>query len=164
MIIAIPITINGASVKNVTDMIYNCTKCKALLHRQFSTQTFQVPSHGQTYLELLLILMMVEPDKAVGIPTHLKQNSNSSSSMVYGRKLQLQSCNMGYFQVRPDSRVIIYFCRAFMRLTTGANIISKFSSSMLIKCSKSCDFLTTHTDLFVHSIAYLPTYPYSKIC
>ena len=31
---------------------------------------------------------------------------------------------MGYFQVRYDSRVVIYDCRAFIRLTTGRSIDS----------------------------------------
>ena len=38
---------------------------------------------------------------------------------INARNLRLQSRNMGYFQVRYDSRVIHYDCRGFIKLATG---------------------------------------------
>ena len=37
---------------------------------------------------------------------------------IYAGNLQVQSRNIGYFQVRYDSRVINYNCRGFIRLAT----------------------------------------------
>ena len=37
---------------------------------------------------------------------------------------------MGYFPVRYDSRVVIYDCRGFIRLATGADVINKFERSV----------------------------------
>ena len=42
---------------------------------------------------------------------------------------------MVYFQVRYDSRVVIYDCKAFIRLTTGPYVINKCAETM------SCDWL-----------------------
>ena len=35
---------------------------------------------------------------------------------------------MGYFQVRYDSRVVIYDRRGFIRLATGVNVINKIKN------------------------------------
>ena len=52
---------------------------------------------------------------------------------------------MGYFQVRYDSRVVIYYCRGFIRLATGANISWSVASPLvtakkvLYNWSQNCD-------------------------
>ena len=52
--------------------------------------------------------------------------------MLYDCKLQLYSRNIGYFKVKYDSWVIIYHCRAYVKLTTGftQDLIQAFSADL----------------------------------
>ena len=69
---------------------------------------------------------------------------------------------MGYFQVRNDSRVVIYYCRAFIRLTAGFEAFLKknwanpglffvyfCSFSNTIFTEKIVDFSGIRTQIFV---------------
>ena len=49
---------------------------------------------------------------------------------LYDCKLRLYAHNMGYFQVRYDSRVVIYNYRTFLRLTTG--LFSDLKASIIV--------------------------------
>ena len=51
---------------------------------------------------------------------------------------------MGYFQVRYDSRVVIYERKMFIRLATGLVVMGGDS------CSKGCEFKSRHRILDGH--------------
>ena len=53
---------------------------------------------------------------------------------IYPRKLRFQGRNMGYFQVRYDSRVVIYKHKMFIRLATDVQPTLNKNRCDFIKC------------------------------
>ena len=73
----------------------------------------------------------LSPNVNLAVSTYVAQHFNKQSYSLdkilscgqsyktfYACKLRLQDRNMGYFQVRYDSRVVIYDCKMFLRLAT----------------------------------------------
>ena len=52
---------------------------------------------------------------------------------------------MGYFQVRYDSRVGIYDCRAFIRLTTGLLVTVKTRVQEVVGSNPSTVYMDIYT-------------------
>ena len=65
---------------------------------------------------------------------------------------------MGYFQVRYDSRVIIYDCKMFIRLATGLLVMGRDSRS------ESCGFESRHHILDGHIFTYICCKNYDDFC